>query len=58
MPLILDYSKGLAIHRLYGHYSFVMEAEKANKPQKWIEHVCSSMKCVGQSNDWRSNLKL
>lgn len=54
----IDWSKGTALHRLYGHYPFAMEAVKAGKSQEFITNICSNLKCVGLSNDWRSHLKI
>lgn len=52
----IDVSKGLALHNLYGHATFKMEATKAGKDERFIKHICSSVKCVGKLNDWRANL--
>lgn len=53
----MDWSKGTAIHRLYGHYPFAMEARKAGKDDKFITNICTALKCTGLSNDWRAHLK-
>lgn len=52
----IDFSKGLALHRLYGHYTFVREAQNGKKDDRFISHVCQAIKCTGKSNDWRKNL--
>lgn len=53
----IDWSKGMALHRLYGHYPFAMEALKAGKDMSFIMTICSNLKCVGKSIDWRDNLE-
>lgn len=57
MPQI-DFSKGTALHRLYGHSIFVIEAEKAKKDERFIKNICSSLGCYGIDgpNDWRKHL--
>jgi hypothetical protein len=52
----LDFSKGRALHNLYGHSVFLMEAQKAGKDARFTENVCFNLQCTGQANDWRSNL--
>lgn len=52
----MDFSKGTAIHRLYGHYVFVKEATKASKDARFVKNICNNLKCNGKLNDWRSHL--
>jgi hypothetical protein len=54
----IDFSRATALHRLYGHYIFVMEATKSGKDKNFISNICMNLKCNGKSNDWRSNLPL
>lgn len=54
--MVIDFSKGRALHNLYGHYTFVKEAEKAGKDERFINNICTNLQCTGKSNDWRNNL--
>lgn len=54
--LKIDYSKAVALHNLYGHYVFVMQAQKSGKDDKFISNICKNLKCVGKSNDWRNHI--
>lgn len=54
----IDYSKGLSLHNLYGHYVFAMEAEKAGKSAQFVTNICAAAKCTGKSNDWRNQLEV
>lgn len=53
----MDYSRAVAIHRLYGHNVFVIEATKSGKDETFIKNICrsNSLKCLGQELDldWR-----
>lgn len=55
-PLKIDFSKASALHRLYGHNIFAMEAEKAKKDVRFMAAVCRGVNCDGKSNDWRNRL--
>jgi hypothetical protein len=52
----IDFSKGVAIHRLYGHYTFTVEASKAGKDNRFAKHICSYLNCKGTSTTWRTDL--
>lgn len=55
----IDFSKGTALHRLYGHETFVLEARKNKKPESFIQNICANLKCDGQparTSHWRANL--
>ena len=54
----LDYSKGLALHRLYGHATFMIEASKKNKSKQFASSICAALKCDGRPTDWRSDLNI
>lgn len=51
----MDFGKGAALHRLYGHSQFVREAKRKNKDQRFIDGVCTNLKCTGKSeaDTWR-----
>lgn len=42
----VDYSKGRALHNLYGHDVFVIEAKKDNRSDTFIRHICADVKCA------------
>lgn len=54
----IDFSKGVALHRLYGHSVFVIEAEKAKKDAKFIKDVCRNLRCLGvpDAPNWQKHL--
>lgn len=43
----MDFSKGLSLHRLYGHSVFVIEADKRNKDNRFIDNICETLHCSG-----------
>jgi hypothetical protein len=51
----LDFSKAAAIHRLYGHPTFYIEALKAEKTVQFCKVVCEHAKCNGKKPTWKDN---
>lgn len=52
----IDFSKGSAIHRLYGHQIFVAEAKKQNKSLGFMKRICEHVSCEGDHIRWRNRL--
>lgn len=45
MQKLLDWSKAVSIHVLYGHDHFLKEANQAGKDPRFKLNVCQSAKC-------------
>ena len=59
MALKVDFSKGSALHRLYGHAIFAKEAEKAGKDERFVKNICTNLKCTGaEVPHWRNNIEV
>lgn len=56
--LKLDFSRGTAVHRLYGHAIFLIEAEKAGKDERFMKNICNGLECDGKPINWRDHLEL
>lgn len=56
--MVLDFSKGLSIHRAHGHKAFAVEAAKQKKDYRFIKTICLNLKCDGRPIHWRDNLKI
>lgn len=41
----MDWSKGISLHRLYGHVPFCIEARKKKKAEGWIARICEDLDC-------------
>jgi len=57
VALKLDFSKATAVHRLYGHAIFVVEATKAGKDSRFVKNICTNLKCTGTAPHWRNNVE-
>jgi hypothetical protein len=55
--MIIDYSKGVALHRLYGHPIFVVEATKAGRDERFVKNICASLECTGRAPSWRDDVE-
>lgn len=42
---LLDWSKGVSLHVLYGHDTFIREAKKAEKNSTFVYNVCANVRC-------------
>ena len=42
----MDFSRGLSLHRLYGHVEFAVEAHKKNKDQRFQTNICRELGCT------------
>jgi len=54
-----DFSRGMSIHRLYGHSKFMSEAARAGKAKNFVANICSSLHCKGADLpkvDWRTQI--
>lgn len=54
----IDFSKGVALHRLYGHTTFMREAKVAGKDKRFAAAVCQRTKCNGKEPTEREILNL